>query len=69
MFELVFLIARAIVAACRGHQDVVLENVALRHQLRMLQRNVKRPRLRAIDRMIWVLLASVWRRWAAPAAW
>ena len=63
MFELTLLLLRAITVACRGHHDVVLENLALRHQLRTLQRRVKRPRLRTRDRMFWVLLVSVWRRW------
>jgi hypothetical protein len=36
------LIGRTIAVACREHRDVVLENMALRHQLRVLQRSVKR---------------------------
>src|SRR5712691_11861705 len=48
---------------CRGHHDVVLENLALRHQLRTLRRRVKRPHLGTRDRMFWVLLATAWRRW------
>ena len=63
MFELTLLLLRAITVACRGHHDVVLENLALRHQLRTLQRRVKRPHLRIRDRMFWVLLATAWRRW------
>ena len=63
MFELTLLLLRAITVACRGHHDVVLENLALRHQLRTLQRRVKRPHLRTRDRMFWVLLATAWRRW------
>jgi hypothetical protein len=47
----------------RQHEEVVLENIALRHQLRTLQRTVKRPRLRPRDRMFWVVLAMTWRRW------
>ena len=62
MFELILLIVRAIVVTCRGHQDLVLENMALRQQLRMLQR-AARPRLRTRDRMFWVLLARAWPRW------
>jgi hypothetical protein len=58
VLEILLLMLRAIAVACRGHQEVVLENMALRHQLRMLQRSVKRPRLRTTDRMVWVLLAS-----------
>jgi putative transposase len=63
VLELLLMILRAIAGAGRGYPEVVLENVALRHQLRVLQRRVKRPRFTATDRMIWVLLASVWRRW------
>ena len=56
------LIVRAIAVACHGHQDLVLENMALRQQLRMLQR-AAHPRLRTRDRMFWVRLARAWRRW------
>jgi putative transposase len=63
VLELLLLIVRAIVVACRGHQDIVLENMALRYQLRMLHRSVKRSRVRHTDRMVWVLLASTWRQW------
>jgi hypothetical protein len=34
--NLTLLLLRAITMACRGHHDVVLENLALRHQLRTL---------------------------------
>lgn len=37
MIEIVFLIVRGIVVAWRGQHDLVLENMALRQQLRMLQ--------------------------------
>jgi len=67
MFELVLLIGRTIAVACREHRDVVLEKMALRHQLHVLQRSVKRPRLRTTDRMVWVLFARVWRRWQSAA--
>jgi hypothetical protein len=36
---------------------VTLENVALRHQLAVLQRSVGRPRLRRWDRLVWVGLS------------
>jgi hypothetical protein len=34
VLDLMVLLFRAIALACRGHQDVVLENLALRYQLR-----------------------------------
>ena len=44
--------------------DILLENVALRHQIGVLTRRRKRPRLGRLDRVIWVWLSRLWRRWA-----
>src|SRR4051794_39037097 len=41
-----------------------LENVALRHQISVLQRSAKkRPPLHAADRLLWVSLSRVWADW------
>jgi len=42
---------------------LVLENVALQHQLQVLQRSGKRPRFRPIDRGLWILLSRLWVEW------
>src|SRR4029453_2013685 len=42
---------------------VSLENVALRHQLAVRQRSVRRPRLRRRDRIFWLWLARLWAGW------
>ena len=42
---------------------VTLENVALGHQLAVLQRSVPRPRLRRRDRIFWVCLSRLWANW------
>ena len=60
---MILLIVRALALACRGHQELVLENIALRHQLRTLKRLVRRPCLRTGDRLFWVVLATTWHRW------
>jgi putative transposase len=44
---------------------VSLENVALRHQLAVLERSVGRPRLRRRDRLFWVVLSQLWAGWRA----
>jgi len=41
-----------------------IENLALRHQLAVLQRRTKkRPSLRTADRLQWVILSRVWAQW------
>lgn len=50
--------------ATRSQADLLLENALLRHQLVVLSRSAKRPRLTAADRGLLVLLASRLRTWA-----
>src|SRR5882672_10583929 len=41
-----------------------LENLALRHQIGVLKRSAgKRPKLTAMDRILWVWLSRVWADW------
>src|SRR5271167_4918728 len=41
-----------------------LENLALRHQIGVLQRSArKRPKVTAGDRLLWVLLSRIWSDW------
>jgi len=42
---------------------LVAENLALRQQVAVLQRSVKRARLRRRDRIFWVWLSRLWRGW------
>ena len=60
-------VVRVIVAVVRAFllpRSVMLtENLALRHQLGILQRSVKRPKLRQRDRILWVWLSRLWPNW------
>ena len=60
-------IVRIILAFLRavifGRTGLAAENVALRHQLGVLQRSVKRPQLRKRDRIFWVWLSRLWPGW------
>ena len=40
-----------------GRAAIAAENLALRHQLGVLRRSVKRPRICTVDRLLWTLLA------------
>ena len=51
-------------ATIRSRLELAAEILALRHQLAVLQRTTpKRPRLRPIDRLLWMLLSRVWPNW------
>ncbi len=40
------------------------ENLALRHQLAVLQRRTpNRPSLKSADRLLWVMLSRLWTQW------
>jgi len=52
-----------LLAALRSRRELALENVALRHQLDVLRRNAKRPKLRPADRALWALLSRLRPDW------
>jgi transposase InsO family protein len=51
-----------------GYAGIALENLALRHQLAVLQRSVRRPRLSRWDRILWIWLSRVWLGWRSSLA-
>ena len=54
---------RSLALICGGHRAVALENLALRQQLAVFKRTVRRPQLRHRDRLFWMLLSNAWRDW------
>jgi putative transposase len=54
LFLRAFVVSRAALAA---------ENLALRHQLSVLEQSVKRPKLCPRDRRFWVWLSRLWPNW------
>jgi putative transposase len=60
---MLILILRTFISALRSHRALALENLALRHQLEVLQRNTKRPRLTNQNRTLWIILSHFWTYW------
>ena len=54
---------RFVILVLGGHQQVALENAALRQQLAVFKRDVKRPQLRRWDRLFWIGLRAIWKDW------
>jgi putative transposase len=54
---------RSLALSFRGRVALQLENVALRHQVGVLQRSVKPPKLTSSDRLLWVCLYRLWADW------
>jgi hypothetical protein len=63
MAGMITLILIGLLRGIRTHRALVLENLALRHQLAVLQRSAPRLRLRRSDRLFWVLLSRLWSGW------
>jgi putative transposase len=57
------LLLHMILAGLKTRHGLAMENLALRHQIQVLQRPGKRPRLTSVDRGLWVFLSRIWHDW------
>ena len=64
MAAMITFVVTGLLRGVRTQRALVLENLALRHQLAVLHRTAPRPRLRPSDRLFWGLLARLWHGWA-----
>jgi len=53
MFDLALALLTALLGTLKSRRDLVLENLALRHQLVVLSSSDKRPRFSSADRLVW----------------
>src|SRR5664279_5249102 len=63
MLEFLLLFLRCLFAGFQSHSGLLLENLALRHQLAVLKRQARKPKLRSADRLLWVGLRGIWPHW------
>ena len=63
MWDWVRIVAWSTISALKSQRDLAFENVALRHQLMVLQRQSGRPRLKDRDRLVWMCLRRLWHGW------
>ena len=63
MSDLALALLTALLGALKSRRDLVLENLALRHQLAVLASSDKRPRFRPADRLVWTCLRRLWDGW------
>jgi len=63
MLNAILLWIRFVILVLGGHQQVALENAALRQQLAVFKRDVKRQKLRRWDRLFWIGLRAIWKDW------
>ena len=62
-FAYFWLIAAAVRSAMKSRQALALENLALRQQIVVLKRSIKRPRPTPIDRLFWIAFVQTVNGW------
>jgi hypothetical protein len=60
---MVIALVAALSSVFKTRAALQLENLALRHQLGVLHRSVKKPKLTPLDRLLWAWLCGVWADW------
>jgi hypothetical protein len=58
-----FFVINFLMGAFRSRLSLQLEIAALRHQLSLYQRAQRRPAIASTDRILWSILARLWRGW------
>lgn len=55
MFGVILAVLQSLGAALQTHRLLLLENLALRHQLMVLNRNTRKPKFSKPDRLPWAM--------------
>ena len=69
MLNFLVILLATLSSILRSRAVLALENLALRHQIGVLQRSArKRPKLILLDRLLWAWLSRVWSGWRSALA-
>ena len=69
MLNIVATMLATLPSILRSRSALELENLALRHQIGVLQRSArKRPKLTPLDRLFWAWLSCIWSDWRSALA-
>lgn len=63
MLALISTFLRVLLSGLQSRSQLMVENLALRHQLTVLRRSVSKPKLQNSDRLLWLLLRQCWSDW------
>ncbi|MCP3918610.1 MAG: transposase [bacterium] len=63
MLDIAIALIRTLASVLGSPKDLALENLALRQQLAVAKRHMKRSNLTDSDRVFWIVLARCWGRW------
>jgi hypothetical protein len=63
MNRISFFVIDFLMGAFRSRVSLQLEIAALHHQLSLYQRAQRRPAIASSDRLLWSVLARLWRGW------
>jgi hypothetical protein len=63
MSDVIWVLLRSLLSGCQSRRLLLLENLALRHQLAVLRRQTRQPKLRQADRLLWLTLRRLWPEW------
>jgi putative transposase len=63
MADVILVLLRCLISGCQSRRLLLLENLALRHQLAVLWRRSRKPKLGQADRLLWLALRRLWPGW------
>jgi putative transposase len=68
MLGVILTVFRSLGSSFQPRSQLLLENLALRHQLLVMRRTAGRPQFRKTDRLLWICFRALWAAWEKALA-